>query len=231
MQTEDGLKRLRQASLFSDLDAPTLASLADIGRLRESLRGEMLFQEGERAEGFFVLLSGRVKVFKSTAEGREKILHILGEGEPVGEVPMFAGIPYPASAQTLEQSQLIFLPRKAFVEKLADTPDLALSMLAVLSRRLRLFTTQIEHLTLKEVPARLAAYLQTLREESEGNGGALVLPVSKAQLASLLGTSPETLSRILSRMAAAGYLEVRGSSIEICDPEGLAMVAEEGRME
>ncbi|TYT74062.1 Crp/Fnr family transcriptional regulator [Desulfobotulus mexicanus] len=231
MQTEDVLKSLRDASLFSDLDAPSLASLADIGRLRESLRGEMLFQEGDGAEGFFVLLSGRVKVFKSTAEGKEKILHILGQGEPVGEVPMFAGIPYPASAQTLEQSQLIFLPKKAFVEKLADTPDLALSMLAVLSRRLRLFTTQIEHLTLKEVPARFAAYLQTLREESAGNEASLVLPVSKAQLASLLGTSPETLSRILSRMAAAGYLEVRGSSIEICDPEGLAMVAEEGKME
>lgn len=221
---------LAKSALFSGLDADALAVLAGMGRRRESLRGEMLFQEGEKAAGFFVILSGRIKVFKATPEGKEKILHILGPGEPVGEVPMFAGIPYPASAETLESSQLFFLSRDAFVKRLSETPELALSMLAILSRRLRVFTTQIEHLALKEVPARLAAYLHTLRQESGGER-ALILPLSKAQLASLLGTSPETLSRILGRMAAAGYLNVLGNTLEIRDPEGLALVAEEGRME
>ncbi|MCW7754586.1 Crp/Fnr family transcriptional regulator [Desulfobotulus sp. H1] len=231
MKKADLEKALYQTDLFAGLDSLVLGILADNGYTRECSRGEILFQEGERAEGFFVVLSGKVRVFKSTPDGKEKILHILGAGEPVGEVPVFAGIPYPANAQTLEPCLLFFLPGKVFSAQIGMFPKLAMSMLAVLSRRLRLFTTQIEHLTLKEVPARLAAYLHTLREESGGGEGSLVLPVSKAQLASLLGTSPETLSRILGRMTAAGYLVVTGNRIEICDPEGLALVAEEGRME
>lgn len=230
MNDTDLAEALAQSALFSGLEDTALAAVSAMGRSRESLRGELLFQEGETAKGFFVVLSGKVKIFKATPEGKEKILHILGPGEPVGEVPMFAGMPYPASAQTLEICHLFFLPREAFIRKLREMPELALAMLAVLSRRLRVFTTQIEHLALKEVPARLAAYLNTLKEECGGETS-LVLPLSKAQLASLLGTSPETLSRILGRMVSAGYLHVTGSTLEICDPEGLTLVAEEGRME
>ncbi|MDY0162144.1 Crp/Fnr family transcriptional regulator [Desulfobotulus sp.] len=230
MKEAEIIEILAGSLLFGGLEDRALKTVLTLGRSRAALRGELLFQEGEAATGFFVLLSGKVKVFKATFEGKEKILHILGPGEPVGEAPMFGGIPYPASAQTLEPCQLFFLPREVFIDKLKDMPELALAMLAVLSRRLRVFTTQIEHLALKEVPARLAAYLNTLKEECGGETS-LVLPLSKAQLASLLGTSPETLSRILGRMVTAGYLNVTGNILEICDPEGLAQVAEEGRME
>ena len=93
-------------------------------------------------------------------------------------------------------------------------------MLAVLSRRLRQFATQIENLSLKEVPARLAGYLLYTAEE-QGNNDALRLPVSKGQLASLLGTIPETLSRIFARMSEDGLIRVEGRSITIIDREGL----------
>jgi CRP/FNR family transcriptional regulator len=101
-----------------------------------------------------------------------------------------------------------------------NNPSIALNMLAVLSRRLRQFATQIENLSLKEVPARLAGYLLYIAKEQK-NEGVVQLPVSKGQLASLLGTIPETLSRIFARMSDEGLIQVEGRSITILDRQGL----------
>lgn len=216
--------------LFAGLHSDAKAVIAGMIREQAHPKGAMIFQEGDGAKGFYVVGTGKVKIFKATPDGKEKILHIFGAGEPFGEVAMFAGSPFPASAQALEASRLLFLPRESFVAGITKSPALALSMLGVLSQRLRAFTVQIEQLSLKEVPARLAAYLATLQEETGGEG-ALSLPVSKAQLASLIGTSPETLSRILTRMVAAGLIDVEGTEIRILDPAGLKDVVVAGKME
>ena len=111
------------------------------------------------------LLDGQVKIFKASSDGKEQILHILGPGEPFGEVPVFSGQQFPASAEALRKSRLIFFPRSDFVNLITANPSLALNMLAVLSMRLRQFTVQIENLSLKEVPGRLATYLIYLAGE------------------------------------------------------------------
>lgn len=174
-----------------------------------------------------MVISGKVKVFKLSSEGKEQILHIFGPGEPFGEVPVFTGVEFPATAEAIKESQIFFFPRDAFVGLIKKNPDLALNMLAVLSRRLRRFTLLIEDLSLKEVPGRLAAYLLYLSEMDKG-GQDLELDISKSQLASLLGTIPETLSRILGRMNKKELIESDGPRIRILDVQGLRDLAEAG---
>jgi CRP-like cAMP-binding protein len=183
-------------------------------------RGKMIFSQGDEAVGFYVVISGRVKVFKLSPEGKEQILHIFGAGEPIGEVAVFAGEKFPACAEALEESRVFFFPRPAFVDLIGKNPSVALNMLAVLSRRLRKFAGLVEDLSLKEVPGRLAAYLLLLSEQQK-NAIDFELDVSKNQLASLLGTIPETLSRILARMEKEKLIKPEGKRIAILNRKEL----------
>ncbi len=206
--------------LFSGLSDPQLEALARIARVKSVARGETIFFEGEQANGFYMVARGKVKIFKMSLGGREQILHIFGVGEPFGEVPVFHGNPFPASASTLEASEVLFFPRSEFVELVTTNTSLALSMLAMLSMRLRRFATQVENLTLKEVPGRLASYLLYLVEE-QGREDQVILDVPKGQLANLLGSTPETLSRIFAKMKEEGLIQVQGKTIQLLDLEGL----------
>lgn len=220
------LEILAEAPIFNGLSASELEQIRAISVDRFYGRGKAVFFEGEPGEGFFVVVDGRVKIYKLSPEGKEKILHIYGPGQPFGEVPVFAGKQFPANAQTLAKSHLLFFPRAEIIRLIAENPSLALNMLAVLSSRLRQFTVQIESLALKEVPARLSAYLVVLAKE-QGTSGAVHLDISKGQLASLLGTIPETLSRILARMSSAGLIEVEGKKIAILNMAELVALSEQ----
>ena len=183
-------------------------------------RGQTIFSEGDEGAGFYVVISGRVKIFKLSPEGKEQIFHILGPGEPFGEAAVFAGEHFPAYAEALAESRVFFFPRPAFIELIKKNPSLALNMLAVLSRRLRKFAALVEDLSLKEVPGRLATYLLYLSEREKGASD-LTLDISKTHLASLLGTIPETLSRILARMAREKLIKSTGRHCQILDRKGL----------
>jgi len=135
-------------------------------------------------------------------------------------VPVFHGQPFPANAMALSRTRLLFFPRRQFVELVTEHPTLALNLLAMLSLRLRRFAAQIESLSLKEVPGRLAAYLLYLAEE-QGSTTQVTLDIPKGQLASLLGTIPETLSRIFARMTEEGLIRVEGRTIYLDDFAGL----------
>ncbi len=213
-------KIIEQSLLFNGLSKSMLERVASLAQKKSLNKGEAIFFEGDDATGFYMAAEGKVKIFKMSLDGREQILHIFGPGEPFGEVPVFHGQPFPANAVTLCKAKLLFFPRKDFVELVSTTPSLALSMLAMLSLRLRRFTSQIESLSLKEVPGRLAAHLIYLAEE-QGRTDQVVLDIPKGQLASLLGTSPETLSRIFSKMSEEGLIKVAGKTIHILDYEEL----------
>jgi CRP/FNR family transcriptional regulator len=187
-------------------------------------RGQSIFSEGDEGNGFYVLISGRVKVFKISPEGKEQILHFFGPGEPFGEVAVFAGKNFPANAETLAESRVFFFPRSAFIELIGKNPTLALNMMAVLSSRLRRLTNLVEDLSLKEVPGRLAAYLLFLSEKNK-KAIKIELDVSKNQLASLLGTIPETLSRILTRMTREKLINLDGKKVDIVNRKALEELA------
>jgi CRP/FNR family transcriptional regulator len=215
---------IRKIPLFEGLPEDQVNRLVQIVLEKAYKKGDAIFFEGDEADGFYVVVTGQIKVFKLSVEGKEQILHIFGPGEPFGEVPVFAGNNFPAHAEAIAESRLLFFPRNAFTGLITAIPSLALNMLAVLSRRLRQFTVQVEHLSLKEVPGRLAVYLLYLSDEKDGDL-TVDLAISKGQLASLLGTIPETLSRILAKMTKRGLIQVDGRRIEIMDLSGLEALA------
>lgn len=220
---------LSRTPLFSGLDVEALQAVCAITVRKGYNEGQIIFSEGDAGNGFYTIVSGRVKIFKVAPEGKEQILHIFGPGEPFGEVPVFTGRPFPANAQAIAGTSLLFFPKAAFVALIHQNPSLALSMLGVLSMRLREFTVQIENLSLKEVPGRLSSYWLYLSDEQE-NPNSVKLVISKSQLASLLGTIPETLSRIFTKMAATQLINVQGSDIELMDRSGLEDLAENGKL-
>lgn len=221
------LDHIARVPLFEGLPPEQIEDLAMIVTDQTFGKGEIIFAEGEDADGFYVVITGRVKIFKLSPDGKEQILHFFGPGEPFGEVPVFTGQHFPASAEVMEESRVFFFPRKSFVDLIKRTPSLALNMLAILSKRLRRFAALIDDLSLKEVPGRLAAYLLYLSDQNRG-AKVLELAVTKAQLASLLGTIPETLSRILGKLSAQGLIESDGRRIRIMDREALRDLAESG---
>ena len=223
------LQIISSIPLFSGLSEDHLNRIRQIAVDKFYDKGRTVFSEGDKGNGFYVVADGRVKIYKVSMEGKEQIFHIYGPGNPFGEVSVFSGQKFPANAQTLLKSHLLFFPKTAFVELISNNPSLSLNMLAVLSMRLREFTVQVENLSLKEVPGRLAGYLIYLAEE-QGNKDHVTLNISKGQLASLLGTIPETLSRIFTRMSTQELIDVRGRSIDLLNFEGLTDLAEQGRL-
>ena len=211
---------IESTNLFKGLPQEQIDIILDMTIEKQFVRGETIFFEGDEAKGFYIVTGGQVKVFKMNPLGKEHILHIFGAGEPIGEVPVFHNQPFPASAEALVKSRLIYFPRKDFVNLIEKHPSVSLNMLALLSMRLRQFASQIENLSLKEVPARLANYLIYVSEEQD-NTDTIQLSVSKGQLASLLGTIPETLSRIFAKMSDEGLIRVEGRTITILNRAGL----------
>ena len=128
---------------------------------------QTIFAEGDAGDGFYLVISGRVKVFKISREGKEQILHIIGPGEPFGEVPVFPGRISPPMLRQWKKSNRFSSPRRAFIDLIKKNPSLAMNMLAVLSVRLRRFSALVEDLSLKEVPGRLSAYLLYLSETGD----------------------------------------------------------------
>ncbi|MBN1827849.1 MAG: Crp/Fnr family transcriptional regulator [Deltaproteobacteria bacterium] len=215
---------LSRVPIFSGLDPGELKKIDRLALHRSYRRGQTLFSEGDGANGFFIVLSGRVKVFKISPNGKEQILHVFGPGEPFGEAALFAERTFPASAVAQSACRVFFFPRSDFLDLIRNEPALALAMMGVMARRLMLLTNLVEGLSLKDVPSRVASYFLAMGNAS-GSDSRLNLDIAKGELASLLGTAPETLSRILARMIGESLIAVEGSCITILDRHGLEAVA------
>lgn len=224
---KDKLSALASIKLFEGLPKAQLASLAEIALLKRVKAGDTLFEAGQPGTHFYAVVAGKVRVYRAAPSGKEQILHVFGGGEAFAEVPVFEGKTYPASAQALEDSLMVSIPRKGFVEVLRRDPELALGVMALLSARLRAFVGQIAQLSLKEVPERLAGYLLLLRASQ--NRDDLTLDLPKGQIASYLGTIPETLSRALKKLTDQGLIEISGNRVTLLNPQALAELAETGR--
>jgi len=217
---------IKRCHLFAGVTDEDLERLAAVGKLRVHEKGEVLFSDGEKALGFYVVGAGKVKIYKLSPEGKERILHIVQPGGTFAEAAIFGNGLYPAYAEPLEKAQLVFFPKNDFLALLQAHSQIAINMIGGLSRFLRQFATQIEELTFKDVPARLARYLlETAGDEEES----VELPISKTQLASNLGTVSETLSRTFRKLADEAVIEVRGKVIAILDRDRLEDLAEKCR--
>lgn len=218
------LAGMRRLPLFSAVSEKDLRGLQAACRIEPAAAGREILSPTERADRFYLILAGRVKIFQLSARGDEQILHLYGPGETFGEAAMWAGGRYPAFAEAVEDGTLLVVGRAALREAIRTHPELAVAMMAGMARKLHEFNRLIERLSLKEVPARLA---QALLQHATGEGGTLVeLQQSKRELAAQLGTVPETLSRALAKLRAAGLIEVDGRRIRILDRERVSDLAE-----
>ncbi len=217
------MKDVLELSLFAGLPESMVEAVSGIAAHKNYKKDHEIFQAGEEASGFYGIVAGKVKIYRSNPSGREQILHVLGPGEVFAEVAVFQGGTFPANARTMDKSRVLFFPRREFVELIRRDPDLAMGMLGLLSGRLRKLVGQVAALSLKEVPSRLAAYILLLRPGQYGDTVKLDLP--KSQIASYLGTIPETLSRALKRMDEARLIKSDGTRITILDLEGLQALA------
>lgn len=223
----DKLAAVKTITFFEGLSDEQYIKLTDIAVVRQYGKNETLFLADAPADGFHSTISGRVKVFRTSPAGKEQILHVFGPGEAVGEVPVFQGTTFPAQCEAIDPSKTLFFPRRAFKAMLRDDPDMAMKMMALLSQRLRILVNKIDDLSLKEIPARVAAYLLLLRSSQDKDTFRLDLP--KGQIALYLGTIQETLSRIFKRFSEDEIIRVSGKQITILDIDALQDIADQGR--
>lgn len=217
------LEALSRIALFAEMPTQRLERLAGLARGRNLKKGEALFHQDGEATGFFVIVSGQVKVFRLSPDGREQVLHVFGPGQICGEAAVFEGNRFPASAAALEKTEGLFIRRKDFLEEIRREPELALHMLAVMSRRLRHLVGLVDDLSLKAIGGRLAGFLLEMARERDCLS--VEMDFNKQTLAARLGTAAETLSRTLQRFRQEGLIEMDKKWICIRDEAGLERLA------
>ena len=222
---------LSQTILFQDLSLEQLNTLEPVAIAQYYDKGEILFHQGDEGTGFFIIKSGRIKVFKLSPEGKEQILHVFRAGDHFAEVPTLDGQCFPASAAALETAEVLFFPRQPFLTLLEQHPTLTINLLKSLARHLRRFSQLVDNLALREIPARLATYLLNLKQEQGELDNPHVamdivtLDLPKGQLAAQLGTIPETLSRTLAKLSRDGLIAIEGKQIHLLDGQRLQQLA------
>ena len=213
------MRALTAVPYLAGLGAADLRAVAAEARLVRAAKGEAIFKEGTPCTGLHVIAAGSVKVFKRSAEGREQVLHREREGA-LGEAPLFDADPHPASAEALEPSGLLFLPRETVLGWCRKRPEVALGIARVLAGRVRRFAALAEDLALREVPQRLAGYL-VARAEEDGRavrgGIQVVLRESNQEIAAHIGTVREMVSRMLAGLRREGLIVVSGRRVTIVD--------------
>lgn len=218
---------LRKTPLFANLPPDDLRRVEGIASLKHYARKESIFREGDRADGFFIVATGRIKVFKLSEDGKEQVLHLIGPGQSFAEATIFEGGAYPASAEALDDCELVYFPKRQFTDLLERNPRIALRMMASLSRWLKRMTDLVENLSLRDVETRLVRFVSE-EMKSRGvpirNGAVYELDVTKNVLASRLGTVPETFSRTLKKLQEEGKIRVKGKQICILDADALFSV-------
>ncbi len=222
------IELLRRCPLFAGLKEEDLKRIRAIASLRQIVKKEVLFSDGEEARGFYVILSGRVKLFKLSPEGKEQILHIVSAPDAFAEAALFLEGTYPAFAEAMTDCQLLYFPKRDFIQLIEKNPQLSINMIVTLSHYLKRFASLIEELSLKEVSSRIAKYIIDLLMKSSKEAKSskeVELDLSKTQLALKLGTISETLSRTLAKMKAKRIIDVKKNKIIILNREALEQLA------
>ncbi|MDP6833189.1 MAG: Crp/Fnr family transcriptional regulator [Alphaproteobacteria bacterium] len=195
--------QLKQIPLFAGMGDDGIKMLLLDATVRRYPHGTSLFMQGEQADRFFIILDGWVKGFRQAPDGHESVIAVFGPGESFAEAAMFVSGNFPISAEIAADARLLVIPRSGMLKQLRDDPDIALKMLASMSRRLRGFVQQVEQLTVKSATQRLASFLEKLVDVEEGPDE-FELPLDKMLIAGRLGMQPETLSRALSKLRSIG---------------------------
>jgi CRP-like cAMP-binding protein len=212
------ISTLRRSRMFADLSSENLESVAEVCALKSLEKGEMLFREGDKAEGFYVLQTGAISVFKLTPDGREQIICVFRPPESFAEVTLATVEAYPANAVALENSKVIVVQRSGFRDLICRKPELSLHMLASMSLHLKHLVQTLQDYKGRQIEVRLADWLP---KNAPADATVFDLPVTKKNLAGQLGVTSETLSRTFARFRDEGLIRVEGPRVHLLNPAGL----------
>ncbi len=214
--------------IFASLEPPDLEHLTAIAVSRPLVAGEHLFFDGDSSEGFFAVESGRIKIYKMAADGREQVLHLVGPGQTFALASLFGEGAYLANAEAVQPSRLWLIPKEPFLELVRAEPELAFKLLAYLAGWMKRLLSLVETLSLKNVEARLAEYLLARAQEAgdmTDEGLVITFDVEKKMVASRIGTISETFSRTLKKLKDRGLIREENSRIIIIDIGSLQKMA------
>ncbi len=227
--TVDPFAVLSNVPLFADLSEEELQALAHRTIKQYVNAGETIFTEGDPCQGFYVIESGEVKIFKTAPSGREQVLTVDVAGGTFAEIPVFDGGPYPASAVATTYTALLFVSKRDFRTLILEHPEVGLKVLKQVGGRLRRLVALIEELSFTTVRGRLVMLLAR-RAKAEGThtarGTEMTLPANQ-EIAAKIGTVRELVSRNLSRLQAEGLIRLDGKNVVVPDLEALAASGEE----
>lgn len=212
---------LRQSRIFSRLNDDEINELTRLAVERRFSPGEFVFWEGDAPDWFYIVAEGRIKVFKHSSSGKEFIIAFFGPGEMFGEVAVFEGKSYPASAQAVAETKVLEIKREGFLSFLSSRPRVSLEIINVLSGRLRDAQSRLKDLAGEKVEQRLARILLMLSLKLGPN-----LPFTKQEIADMSGTTTETAIRIMSRFKASGIIRSARGKIVIMDEARLGLLSE-----
>jgi CRP-like cAMP-binding protein len=215
----DKMKIIARFSLFSGLTEDCLLDVARISTRKSIRKEETLFTEGQDTKGLYLLLDGKIKLIRISSKGQEQILHFVFPGQSFAEGALFDDEKYPATARTVSDSSLLFIPKAGFCGMLETNHQLASNLFSHLSRRLRFMARKVEELTLLNATSRVCRHLITLWDKESNQ---IVFPVTMKHTAQSLGMVVETFSRVLHKLKKNGVVgNVAPGVLQVMDPEAL----------
>lgn len=227
MESAD-LEIIHRTPLFAGLTHESMLHLLHGSVPRVHPKNHMIFEQGEEARAFYIVLEGWVKVFRPSLSGDEAVFGVFTSGETFGEAAMFISGNYPAAAQAVEESRLVAVHSHVFRDQLNRHPDLAFLMLGAMSRHLHSLVNQVEQLQTRSSAQRLAQFLFSLAPVQDGSA-VVILPYDKSLIAHRLGMKPESLSRAFARLRGQG-VTTDGNRVLIDDIYHLKEYGDEGPM-
>ena len=220
MAVLDPVETLRRVPFFAVLPPDELKALASHCVVRRLAKDEMLFAEGDTCEGLYVVQDGALKLFKMADTGREQVLVIERAGSTVGELPLFDGGALPASAAAIQDSTLLYLPQRAFLDLCRRNCEVAFAVIRTLAWRFRYMTSLVEELSLKEVSHRLARFLRDRALKSgvqTKRGIEFPLEETNQQIGAEIGTVRDLVSRNLRRFVDRGIIRLERRKVIVLD--------------
>lgn len=210
---------LKQLHLFSGLESAALRLLAEAAQEKNMERGAVLFLHGDAADALYIVASGWVKLFRQTLDGQESIAGLSAAGDSFGEAAVFREASYPYGAEAVAATKLLRIPGSALQRTLQTYPQLAMNMMASMSRRMNQLGLKMEHFESMNAAQRVGCFLLRLSQNQTGRI-TLDIPVDKALVAASLGMKPETFSRALAQLKDTGVV-VKGANVAIESVEKL----------
>jgi CRP-like cAMP-binding protein len=212
---------LKSSPIFSSLTDDEIGELSELASEFNFMSNEFIFWDGDKADWFYIIAEGRVKVIKHSSSGKEFIIAFFNPGEIFGEVAVFENKPYPASSQAITETRLVAIKKEDFLTFLANRPQVALKIINVLGGRLRDAQNRLRDFAGERVEQRLAGVLLMLSSKI-----GLILPFTRQEIADMTGTATETTIRIMSQLKDRGIIRSARGKITILDKEKLRLLSE-----